>query len=69
MTRLLDFTTNKGAAKFYMENLLMAESALHRLNCRENPKDDDEDYFTPKRRISLNILGKENSKKETEYEK
>ncbi len=69
MKRLLDFTTNEGTAKFYMETLLMAESALHKLDRRENPKVDDEGYFTPKRRISLNLIGKDNSKKETEYEK
>ncbi len=69
MERLLDFTTNEGAVKFYMETLLMAESALHKLDCRENPKVDDEGYFTPKRRTSLNLIGKDNSKKETESEK
>ncbi len=29
MKRLLDLTTNEGAAKFYMDTMLEAESAIH----------------------------------------
>ncbi len=54
MKRLLDFTTNEGAAKFYTDTMLDAESATHYISKSTEREIDEEGYYTPRKRATPN---------------